>query len=195
MRDFVFGTYNFEFGGIDKGDDARLRRQLRKLAQAGAHGWAFEECSGWWADRTRTVALAEEKLGMRGFIARSNRGPGGDVAVFIRESAGIRLIEQRHEERPQPYWHAVAHIVTQVDGFGLLRLGSAHLAPSSPQKRLIEAESLQLPAEKDELGPLVIGGTGTRSPWTTPCRTSRECTPARSAARPTPAPPRRSKST
>jgi endonuclease/exonuclease/phosphatase family metal-dependent hydrolase len=168
MRQLVFGTYNFEFGGIDDGNDARLRRQLAILADVQADAWAFQECSNWQADRTRTKGLVEEKLGMRGFFARSNRGPGGDVAVFIRESAGIRFIEPRHEECPVPYWHAVAHIIAEVHGFGRLRLASAHPAPSSPTQRLIEAEAIALLAEKDDLGPLVIGGDWNAFPLGSP---------------------------
>jgi endonuclease/exonuclease/phosphatase family metal-dependent hydrolase len=95
---------------------------------------------------------------MRGYFARSNRGPGGDVAVFVREPPGMRVVEQRHEERPVPYWHGVAHLVCEVDGFGPLRLASAHLAPSSPTQRLIEAETFVLIAGKHELGPLIAGG-------------------------------------
>jgi endonuclease/exonuclease/phosphatase family metal-dependent hydrolase len=154
----IFGTYNFEFGGFDDGSPARLRRQLQMLNSVQAHAWAFQECSNWRDDRTQTLGMAEAALGMRGFIARSNRGPGGDVAVFIRESAGIHLVEQRHEEQPVPYWHAVAHIVCRLDGFGLIRFASAHLAPSAPTIRLGEAESFQLIAEKNHLGPLVAGG-------------------------------------
>lgn len=142
----------------------------------------FQECSNWRGSRTRTRGMVEEALGMRGFFARSNRGPGGDVAVFVRESAGIRVIEQRHEEQSQPYWHAVAHVVTEVSGWGLLRLASAHLAPSSPTQRVIEAEAIALLAEKDELGPLVIGGDRNAVPAGGQSSTSKAFTPARCGA-------------
>jgi endonuclease/exonuclease/phosphatase family metal-dependent hydrolase len=158
MRQLVYGSYNTEYGGLDNGNDARLRRQLAMLVGVGADAWAFQECSNCQADRTRIQGRVEEALGMRGYFARSNRGPGGDVAVFVRESAGIRVVEQRHEEGPQPFWHAVAHVIAEVDGFGPLRLASAHLAPASPAQRLIEAEAFALIAEKDELGPLIVGG-------------------------------------
>jgi endonuclease/exonuclease/phosphatase family metal-dependent hydrolase len=154
--ELTFGSYNFEFGGIDDGNDERLRRQLALLAEVQADAWAFQECSNWRAARTRTVGLVERELGMRGFFARSNRGPGMDLAVFVRESAGIRVVEPRHEERPVPYWHGVAHVITEVDGFGPLRLVSAHLAPASPTQRLIEAESFALIAEPPQ--PLIAGG-------------------------------------
>jgi endonuclease/exonuclease/phosphatase family metal-dependent hydrolase len=168
MRQLTVGTYNLEFGGFDDGNPARLRRQLAMLAAVRADVWAFQECSGWRDGRTRTRGMVEQALGMRGFFARSNRGPGGDVAVFIRESSGIRLVEQRHEEQPVPFWHAVAHIVCEIAGFGLIRFASAHLAPSSPAQRLIEAEAFQLLAEKDSLGPLIAGGDWNAFPLNAP---------------------------
>lgn len=167
MTTFKFGTYNFEYGGIDQGDDSRLCAQLRMLAGVEADAWAFQECSSWGAPRTRTFGLVEHALGMRGFLARSNRGPGGDVAVFISEPR-VRFVEERPEEQPQPYWHGVAHVVTEVNGFGPLRLASAHLAPASPSQRVIEAEALQLLAEKNELGPLIIGGDWNAFPLNAP---------------------------
>lgn len=114
MKRLLAGTYNSELGGSGNGNPARLRRQLATLTDVNAHAWAFQECSGWRDDRTRTLGTVEDALQMRGFVARSNRGPGGDVAVFIREASGIRLAEQRHEEQPQPYRHAVAHVVTRT---------------------------------------------------------------------------------
>lgn len=60
----------------------------------------------------------------------------------------------RHEQGP-PYWHAVARVTVEVTGFGPLHLVSAHLAPSSPTQRLIEAEALTLIA-KD--GWVIAGG-------------------------------------
>jgi endonuclease/exonuclease/phosphatase family metal-dependent hydrolase len=168
VEQLVAGTYNLEFGGIDDGNPSRLRRQLAMLARVQADVWFFQECSGWQADRTRTQGMVEQALGMRGFFARSNRGPGGDVAVFIRESAGIRFVERRHEEQPVPFWHAVAHIVCEIPGFGLIRFASAHLAPSSPAQRLIEAEAFQLLAEKDHLGPLIAGGDWNAFPLNAP---------------------------
>jgi endonuclease/exonuclease/phosphatase family metal-dependent hydrolase len=155
--DIHFGTYNLEYGGIDDGNPSRLRRQLTTLADAQADIWAFQECSHWNDPRTRTLGIVEETLGMRGFLARSNRGPGGDLAVFIRDASGIRVIEQRHEETP-PYWHGVAHVIAEAEGYGPIRFASAHLAPSAPSLRVVEAEAFALIAEKHDLGPLIVGG-------------------------------------
>jgi endonuclease/exonuclease/phosphatase family metal-dependent hydrolase len=153
--DITFGTYNLEYGGIDNGDMSRLKRQLGILADAHADVWALQECSNWQADGGRILYLVERLLGMRGFMAHSARHPGGDIGVFIRESSGIRPVETRHEEKA-PYWHGVACLHAEVDGFGPIRFASAHLAPSSPTLRAIEAEALQLLLEKPV--PIVIGG-------------------------------------
>lgn len=154
--DLTFGTYNLEFGGFDNGSDARLRRQLKMLAELNADVWAFQECSDWAAQRTPTQGLVEEALGMRGFLAPSGRGPGGDLGIFIREPSGIRMSMRWHEGHP--YHHGVAHIVCTMKGYGPIRFASAHLSPASPTKRLEEAEVFQLLAEKDHLGPLIAGG-------------------------------------
>jgi endonuclease/exonuclease/phosphatase family metal-dependent hydrolase len=151
----IFGSYNLEYGGFDNGDISRLRRQLGVLADARADVWALQECSNWQADEGRILYLTEKLLGMRGFMARSSRHPGGDLGIFIRESSGIRATAHRHEERP-PYWHGVALVSVEIDGFGPLRLASAHLAPSAPSLRVIEAEAFGLIAEKAV--PLIAGG-------------------------------------
>jgi endonuclease/exonuclease/phosphatase family metal-dependent hydrolase len=90
------------------------------------------------------------------YFARSNRGPGGDLAVFVRESSGIRVVELRHEERP-PWWHGVALVIAEAEGAGgPLRFAAAHLAPSSPSLRQIEAEAFGVLCEQP--GPLIAGG-------------------------------------
>jgi endonuclease/exonuclease/phosphatase family metal-dependent hydrolase len=148
----AFGSYNLEHGGLDSGDDARLRRQLAVLAGAQVDVWALQECNGWSADGHRALFLAERELGMRGFLARSSHH-GCDLAVLVRESAGIRVTG--YTEEGPPYWHAVAVLAVQVQGFGALRLASAHLAPSAPSLRLAEAEAFALIAEK---GAVIAGG-------------------------------------
>jgi endonuclease/exonuclease/phosphatase family metal-dependent hydrolase len=155
VKQLVFGSYNFEYGGLDDGSDLRLRRQLEMLDKVSADVWAFQECSHWQAERTRTLGLVERELQMRGYMARSNRGPGGDLAVFVRESSRIHVIELRHEQSP-PWWHGVALVIAGVEGYGLLRLASAHLAPSAPTLRVIEAEAFGLLCE--QATPLIAGG-------------------------------------
>jgi endonuclease/exonuclease/phosphatase family metal-dependent hydrolase len=150
----TFATWNILNGGLDKGDDTRLRRQLDLLNEARPDVVAFQELTD---DFTRNgdtlLHWAEGQLGgMRGFLARSPHGC--HLGIFIRESAGLRVIRTRHEQR-DPYWHAVACAEVEADGFSRLLLASAHLAPSSPAKRLIEAEAFKLIAEA---GALIAAG-------------------------------------
>jgi hypothetical protein len=156
--DFVFGTYNLLQGGIDGTDPTRFRRQLRRLKEHRARAWALQECSEW--DTNGCLEAAEDALGMRGFVARSTKNPGGNVAVFVDTSDHrVKVIRTRHEslkhDEKTPFWHAVAVVYVDVMGFGLLRLASGHLAPSSPEKRAEEAEFIGLLAEKPE--PLIFG--------------------------------------
>ncbi len=154
---FTFGTYNTEFGGIDNGNDARLRRQLAMLAEAEADAWALQECNGWRDDGGRYLYLAEQALGMRGFIARSNRGRGCDLAVFVRDCPDVRVTGHRHEEQP-PYGHGVALVTAEIGGSGPVRLASAHLAPSAPSQRAGAAAAFALLAGKPGPGPVCGGG-------------------------------------
>lgn len=65
------------------------------------------------------------------------------------------MIEQRHEHA-DPWWHGVACVLVETDGFPQpLQLASCHLAPSSPARRLAEAEAFALIEER---GPLIAGG-------------------------------------
>jgi endonuclease/exonuclease/phosphatase family metal-dependent hydrolase len=150
----TFATWNILNGGLDKGDDTRLRRQLALLNEARPDVVALQELTDDFTRKGDTlVHWAEDQLGgMRGFLARSPHDC--HLGVFIRESAGLRVIRNRHEQR-DPYWHAVACVEVEAAGFGRLLLASAHLAPSSPAKRLIEAEAFKLIAEQ---GPLIAGG-------------------------------------
>jgi endonuclease/exonuclease/phosphatase family metal-dependent hydrolase len=164
MREFTFGSYNLLAGGFDDGRDDRLRHQLTLLADIGADAWAFQECAGWRAAGCRALFTAEQILGLRGFLVPSAHH-GCDLAVFVRESAGLRVIAERHE-LGHPYWHAVARIIVETSWPGTsLHLVSAHLAPSSPAIRLAEAEALALIA-KD--GWVIAGGDWNAMPATDP---------------------------
>ena len=166
MTEFTCGSYNVLNGGLDDGSDKRLLRQLAMLADAGADCWAFQEAKGWRGEHAdyRLFHLAERVLRMRGFLVRSAHH-GCDLALFIRESAGIRVIRQRHEQG-LPYWHGVARLEVEADGMpGPLYLVSAHLAPSSPIIRLAEAEAFALLA-KD--GPVIADGDWNAVPATDP---------------------------
>ena len=163
MREFAFGSYNLRAGGFDDGRDERLRHQLVLLADVGADAWAFQECTGWRASGCRALFLAEQMLGLRGFLVPSDHGC--DLAVFVRQSVGLRVTAERHEQG-HPYWHAVARIVVETAWPGsALHLVSADLAPSSPSIRRAEAEAFALIARD---GPVIAGGDWKAVPTTDP---------------------------
>ena len=159
----TFATWNIK-GGVDGGDDGRLHRQMALLAGLGLSAAAIQECKDWDLGNFRTLHLAERLLGMRGFLSPSAHH-GCHLAVFVRESAGLRVVEQRHE-RGNEWWHGVACVLVEADGFSQpLQLASCHLAPSSPARRLAEAESFALVAER---GPLIAGGDWNALPASDP---------------------------
>lgn len=150
----TLATWNIKAGGTDAGNTARLHRQMALLAGLGLSAAALQECKYWNKENYRTFHMAERLLGMRGFLSQSAHH-GCHLAVFIRESAGLRVLEQRHE-RGNEWWHGVACVLVQTEGFPRpLQLASCHLAPSSPLRRLAEAEAFALVAER---GPLIAGG-------------------------------------
>jgi len=117
-----------KYGGIDAGDDARLRRQMALLAGLVPSVAAIQESKDWDRGNFRTFHLAERLLGMRGFLSPSAHH-GCHLAVFVREGAGLRVTEQRHEYG-DPWWHGVACVLVEADGFPRpLQLASCHLAP------------------------------------------------------------------
>lgn len=155
MRAFTFGSYNWQGGGFDDAQDGRLRRQLVLLADVRADAWVFQGCSGWRDCGGRALFLAEQILGLRGFVAPSSH-PGGDLVVFVREAAGLRVTAERHEHG-YPFWHAVARLVVATPWPSTsFHLVSADLAPTSPTTRLAEAEALAIIA-KDGL--VIAGGS------------------------------------
>lgn len=154
--DLTVVTWNLLDGGIDGGDDARLRRQLHLLAGLEPGALMLQECKHWRRGHLRVLHMAEHILGMRGFLVRSNHS-GCHLGLFIREAAGLRVTAQRHD-RQRPYWHAIACIVVETDGYPRpLHLVSAHFAPASPAIRLAEAEAFQLVAQNSR-GPVIAAG-------------------------------------
>lgn len=164
VREFTFGSFNLRAGGFDDDGDDRIRRQLVLLADVGADAWAFQECTGWRAAGCQAFFHAEQILGLRGFLVPSSHH-GCDLGVFVRESAGLRVMAERHEQG-HPYWHAVARLGVATPWPGSsLHLVSTHLAPSSPAIRLLEAEALALVARD---GLVIAGGSWNALPATDP---------------------------
>jgi hypothetical protein len=60
--------WNTLAGGTDVGSDARLRRQMAVLASLGPLVVGLQECKDWDRDNFRAFHLAEQLLGMRGFL-------------------------------------------------------------------------------------------------------------------------------
>jgi hypothetical protein len=155
VRAFTFGSYNWQGGNSGDAQDGRLQRQLVLLADVRADAWVFQGCSSWRDSGSRTLFLADQIMGLRGFLAPSPR-PGGDLAVFVREPVGLRVTAEEHEHG-YPFWHAVAHLVVATPWPSTsFHLVSAHLAPTSPTIRLAEAEALAMIA-KDGL--VIAGGS------------------------------------
>lgn len=150
----TFVTWNLLRGGIDAGSDARLRRQLAVVREARPAVAALQECRFWDQEYFRTLHLAEDLLQMRGFLSPSPHG-GHHLGLFIREDAGLRVTGQRHEHG-HPYWHGAARVLVEAAGFPQpLHLASVHLAPSSPEIRLAEAEAFTMIAKGV---PVIAGG-------------------------------------
>lgn len=150
----TFATWNLLGGGIDGSSDERLRRQMAVLADRDPSVVALQECKDWDLGNFRAFHLAERLLGLHGYLGRSSHH-GCHLAVFIRESAGLRVIEQRHEQGNE-WWHGVACVLAELEDFPQpLQLASFHLAPSSPERRLAEAESTALIVKR---GLLIAGG-------------------------------------
>ena len=78
----------------------------------------------------------------------------------------------------RPYWHGVACVEVEADGFSRL-LASAHLAPSSPAQRQIEVEAFRLIAES---GALVAAGDWNAVPASDRTRSRAATTASTSAA-------------
>jgi endonuclease/exonuclease/phosphatase family metal-dependent hydrolase len=162
-----FATYNLMNGGIDDGDDSRLRRQLTALAGYEPAVVALQECKYWGeTDYYRYLHRAEKYLGgMQGFAGRSAHH-GCHLAVFIRPGCGLEVIEQRHESG-HPYWHGFARVIVTADGFPQpVQLVSIHLAPSSAAIRLAEGEAFGLLAQDGNA--VIAGGDWNALPATGP---------------------------
>jgi hypothetical protein len=155
VRTFTFGSYNWQGSAFDDEPDGLLRRQLVLLSDVRADAWVFQGCLGWRASGGRMLFLAEQILGLRGFLALSSHH-GGDLAVFVREPAGLRVTAERHEHG-YPFWHAVARLVVATPWPGTtFHLVSADMAPTSSAIRLAEAEALAMIAED---GLVIAGGS------------------------------------
>ncbi|WP_329431278.1 endonuclease/exonuclease/phosphatase family protein (plasmid) [Streptosporangium sp. NBC_01495] len=153
--DLKVGTYNLRDGGIDNGVDARLGLQLEMLKNQGFDVLALLEAKRWNRDRRRLLYRAEAALNMRATLVKSSHH--GCHLVLCVNTDRVQIVDDRHE-RGHPYWHGVVGHRIVVDGRVEADVVAVHQAPSSPQIRLAEAESLQLVAKAAAGRPLVLMG-------------------------------------
>ncbi|MGV9386155.1 endonuclease/exonuclease/phosphatase family protein [Nonomuraea sp. NPDC003707] len=131
------GSYNLLDGGIDHGDDSRLRRQLRILAEQHLHVVGLQEAKNWGPQH---LDMAAHALHMTPYLAPSAHH--GCHLVILIDDERVTDVQERHESG-FPYWHAVACLRTKIDS-APVDLLNTHLAPSSPAIRRMEAEALRL---------------------------------------------------
>ncbi|MEV0379823.1 endonuclease/exonuclease/phosphatase family protein [Nonomuraea sp. NPDC050643] len=147
MTTIRVGSYNIHNGGVDRGSDARLKRQLGMLSEQGLDLLGVQEAKHWGRDHGRLRYEAEQILGMRSALVKS-RHHGCHLVIFIRPGR-LRIIEARHV-RGRPYWHAVAclRLALRLDGADgderEIEFENGHLAPASPATRQTEAEAWHL---------------------------------------------------
>ncbi|MEV4251657.1 endonuclease/exonuclease/phosphatase family protein [Spirillospora sp. NPDC049652] len=148
-------TWNLNNGGIDggtdtgAGDDSRLRGILAKLTATGPHDVVFlQECKWgrWGSKRLHQVARHLDMPGGRYLVPALRYGC--DLAVLVRESPKLRVVQERHETGVGPWFHALLRVEADLGaGIGTPRrvdLCGVHLAPSSPRARALEAEMFNL---------------------------------------------------
>ncbi|MEU1660628.1 endonuclease/exonuclease/phosphatase family protein [Streptomyces griseofuscus] len=87
-------TYNLLAGGLNAGDDTRLRAQTKMLARLGPDILGLQECTGWTNRHLRRLAdeLAMVPITMAPSRVRRVPGPPGGTALLIRPSS-IRVMD------------------------------------------------------------------------------------------------------
>lgn len=146
------GAYNHEGGGIDDGDDMRLRRQLDMIASFGLDVLFSTEATHWLRDGRRALWQAARRLGMQPLWAPAPRHDC-NLVIWVRPGR-TEVLEERHV-CGHPWWHAQARAVVRVGGLAQpLWLAAAHFAPFNPDIRIAEAYATC------ELGdrPAIVGG-------------------------------------
>ncbi|OLT31848.1 hypothetical protein BJF79_08620 [Actinomadura sp. CNU-125] len=137
------GTYNLRDGGLDGvsafRDDARFKNQLAMLATLRLDLLGLQEAK-WGPDGPARLEQAARWLGMTWKCLVRSNFHGCDIAVLVRESAGLSVTRERHLTGP-PFAHAHADVELEIAGRPRpVRFMVGHAAPSSPTLRLIEAE-------------------------------------------------------
>ncbi|MFC5186680.1 endonuclease/exonuclease/phosphatase family protein [Actinomadura harenae] len=144
-------TWNLHNGGTDGADDSRLRGILNRITAVGPHDVVFlQECKwGGGGASSRRLHQVARHLNMPGgrYLVPAPRY-GCDLAVLVRETSTLRVVQERHETGHAPWFHALARVEVAVGAAtGKARridLCGVHLAPSAPRIRADEAEMFNL---------------------------------------------------
>jgi endonuclease/exonuclease/phosphatase family metal-dependent hydrolase len=136
------GSWNLHNGGLNDGDDTRLRQQVAVLAGQELDLVGLQEAK--WGPRTgRLLHDVAHQLGMSGRFWVPSNHHGCDLVMLVRERAGLRVVEERHDTSGS-WWHALGNLRLVVAGVGYVEFLNTHLAPSSAGRREAEAESFGL---------------------------------------------------
>jgi endonuclease/exonuclease/phosphatase family metal-dependent hydrolase len=148
-RTLTIGTWNIMEGGLLPGaygltcaDVFRLERILDLLAaRADVDIWTLQEVTGWAAKGQRILHHAAQRINATTrIIFPSNRGC--DQAILVRERPGLTVVADHHEDAP-PWWHCLGRVELNLADHEL-HVMTVHLAPSSPDQRLLEAQTFGL---------------------------------------------------
>ncbi|WP_416484280.1 endonuclease/exonuclease/phosphatase family protein [Streptomyces sp. CL12] len=89
-------SYNLLLGGLDGGNDDRLRTQTAILAGLNADIVALQECSGWDQHEERHLWRVAHELGMMPVsMVRSHVGDGSGHTTLLYRPSSLRLIGRR----------------------------------------------------------------------------------------------------
>ncbi|WP_261399363.1 endonuclease/exonuclease/phosphatase family protein [Streptomyces misionensis] len=89
-------TWNLYLGGLDNGDDKRLRAQTEILVGLSPDVLCLQECMGWDAHDERILFQTADALGMAPVrMARSRIGDGRNYTALLYRPSSLRLMGQR----------------------------------------------------------------------------------------------------
>jgi endonuclease/exonuclease/phosphatase family metal-dependent hydrolase len=135
---------NLLSGGIGRSrGEHRFPELMDIVARLRPDVFAVQECLYWDEHDHRLFGQAQRRLGMTGVLGISPR-TRMHTAVFVR--APLRLAEWRID-RGGIWHHSATHALVEWDArgqipSGRLRVGSMHLSPRNPARRLLEAGEL-----------------------------------------------------
>lgn len=134
------GTFNHHDGGGEPGDWSRLDAQAEDLIARDYAVLVSTEGKHWLRNDAEGLRRLQDALGMQPYLAHAPRHDC-HVTIWINPDH-VHHRQTIHQERP-PYWHALAAITADIDGFDEpVTILGAHLAPFDPAWRIGEAMTL-----------------------------------------------------